>query len=121
MQTGKSIQREPRKRGEKGNTLPRKPAGGWPIMVTPLHAGGRRGKPFVAKPDGSRRELTEDEGLYIKYFKREVRPALGRARVVPACGEPSAGARAVNLGGGTTLRTPVTLEYTFHDVKMPFA
>lgn len=73
MQTGKTIQREPRKRGEPGNTLPRKPADGWPILVTPLHAGGRRGTSFVARPDGSRRELTQDESLYLKHFKREVR------------------------------------------------
>lgn len=76
VQTGQTIQREPRKRGERGNTLPRKPAAGWPILVTPLHAGGRRGTSFVASPDGSRRELTEDESLYLKHFKREVRPIL---------------------------------------------
>eukprot|EP00892_Ulva_mutabilis_P009712 jgi/Ulvmu1/7112/UM034_0018.1 len=71
QETGQSIQREPRKRGERGNTLPRKPEAGWPILVTPLHAAGRRGTSFVARPDGSRRELSDDEALYLKHFKRE--------------------------------------------------
>ena len=65
LQTGKTIQRAPRKRGAKGATLPSKPDGGWPILVTPLHAGGQRGQPWVAMPDTSRRALTEDEELYL--------------------------------------------------------
>lgn len=73
MQTGKTIQRAPRKRGARGSTLPKKPEGGWPILVTPLHAGGKRGTPFVAMPDTTRRELTEDEELYLTHFKIEVR------------------------------------------------
>lgn len=72
LQTGKTIQRAPRKRGAKGATLPSKPEGGWPILVTPLHAGGKRGKPFVALPDTTQRALTADEELYLSHFKIEV-------------------------------------------------
>jgi hypothetical protein len=62
-----------------GYTLPKKPEGGWPLLVTPLLGDGKRGEPFVALPDASRRELNEDEKLYLDYFKKEVRAA----RMVP--------------------------------------
>jgi hypothetical protein len=58
-----------------GYTLPKKPEGGWPLLVTPLLGDGKRGTPFVALPDASRRELNEDEKLYLDYFKKEVRAA----------------------------------------------
>ena len=82
MQTGKTIQRAPRKRGAKGATLPHKPDEGWSILVTPLHAGGQRGKPFVAMPDATRRELTEDEELYLSHFKIEVRRSPPFRRII---------------------------------------
>ena len=76
LQTGQSIQRAPRRRGAIGNVLPRQPAAGWPLLVTPLHAGRQRGDPYVAMPDGHRRALTADEALYLKHFKHEVRTLL---------------------------------------------
>jgi hypothetical protein len=73
VQIGKSIQREPRKHGMPGSRVPKKPDGGWPLLVIPLLGDGQRGTPFVANPDASKRPLTDDEELYLNYFKQEVR------------------------------------------------
>lgn len=75
VQTGKSIQRAPRKRGMPGSRVPSKPASGWPFLVMPLHEGGKKGTPFVAMPDGKQRPLDADEALYLEHFKLEVLPA----------------------------------------------
>ena len=53
--------------------MPAKPAGGWPILVTPLKAGLQTGEPYVVAPSGAQRALTNDEALYLRHFKREVR------------------------------------------------
>ena len=76
MQTGQTIQRAPRKRGAPGSKVPPKPEGGWPILVTPLHANNKRGEPYVAEPDGTQRPLNADEDLYLRHFKLEVRLAF---------------------------------------------
>jgi hypothetical protein len=85
VQTGKTIQRAPRRRGAPGAVVPRKPPGGWPILVTPLQAGLKRGDPYVAQPDGAQRPLTDDERLYLEHFKHEVRMAMETVpvRVLP--------------------------------------
>ena len=59
--TGQTISRESRR-----TKAPRRPQEGWSLVVTPI---GKESKAkharFVALPDGTRRELTVDEQLYV--------------------------------------------------------
>ena len=57
--TGKTISRESR-----FVRAPKRPDGGWNFVVKPL--GKNAPPPYVGMPDGSQREPTEDEKLYIK-------------------------------------------------------
>eukprot|EP00887_Chlorella_sp_A99_P002171 scaffold21.g2171.t1 len=57
---GQSISRRSR-----GVHPPRRPRGGWSLVVRPL-GGKQQQQPFVATPDGKRRELTPDEQLYLQ-------------------------------------------------------
>lgn len=57
---GQSISRRSR-----GVHPPRRPRGGWSLVVRPL-GGKQHQQPFVATPDGKRRELTPDEQLYLQ-------------------------------------------------------
>ena len=76
LQIGESIQRQPRQRGTASSTVPKKPDSGWSLLVTPLKAGLRKGPPFVAEPGGHKRDLTADEQLYLKHFKKQVLHAV---------------------------------------------
>lgn len=56
---GKSLQRKKGKR-----FAPKRPEEGWSLVVTPL--GEKKEDHYVAMPDGSKRELNEDEMLLIE-------------------------------------------------------
>ena len=43
---------------------PRRPEGGYSLLVTPL--GSDAGEPYVATPDGTKRELSEAEEALIR-------------------------------------------------------
>jgi hypothetical protein len=63
LQTGTTLRRASRK------VHPAKrPAAGWSLLVTPVGKAAREAaaQPFVAQPDGSRRELSEDERLNLE-------------------------------------------------------
>ena len=81
--TGKTISR---KRRIGGGGVER-PDGGWNFVVTPLHSVRKQEstpglasdaypqKPFVAMNDGSKRELNEDELLYLTRMKPSLKPS----------------------------------------------
>lgn len=50
-------------RGSGHTTTPRRPKGGWSLLVTPL--GSKGDHPFVAQPDGLQRPLGEDERVLV--------------------------------------------------------
>ncbi len=52
---------------------PTRPAVGWSLVVRPLDDGS---KPFVAQPDGSRRELDASEQLYLERKRPKPRKKL---------------------------------------------
>lgn len=54
---GRSISRKNRK-----VHTPSRPEEGWTVVVTPL--GRSEEEAYAARPDGSRRQLTEDEALF---------------------------------------------------------
>lgn len=54
---------------------PTKPAGGWEYLIEPLDAEGDDAA-FVARPDGSRRELNESERAFRKWRKPKPRTPL---------------------------------------------
>ncbi|GAB4821535.1 hypothetical protein N2152v2_008581 [Parachlorella kessleri] len=58
------------KRASRKSHAPRRPREGWGLVVTPLGETSnplqQAKKSFVAQPDGTRRELTEDELLYLQ-------------------------------------------------------
>jgi len=67
------LTRVSRKRGG----IAKKPDGGWSFVVTPLDSGGKKkntdssSAPYVARPDGSKRELTDEERfVWEKKFNR---------------------------------------------------
>jgi hypothetical protein len=67
------LTRVSRKRGG----IAKKPDGGWSFVVTPLDSGGKKkntdscSEPYVAGPDGSKRELTDEERfVWEKKFNR---------------------------------------------------
>lgn len=68
-QTGTSLSRSSRKKHP-----PPRPPGGWSLLVQPLGRAARAGErePYVALPDGSKRELTEDERLHLE--RQQPRP-----------------------------------------------
>lgn len=67
--TGTSLHRDSRK-----THPPTRPAEGWSLLVTPLGKAAREGvrQAYVVAPDGSQRELTEDEQLNLA--KQQPRP-----------------------------------------------
>lgn len=68
-QAGAGLSRSSRKKA-----APKRPEAGWGLLVTPLGKGARGGRQqaFVAAPDGSRRELTEDERVHVE--RQQPRP-----------------------------------------------
>lgn len=63
MQAGQSISKASRRLHP-----PKRPAQGWSLVVRP-NARGKDYEPFVAKPDSTRRPLTDDEVLYLRRMK----------------------------------------------------
>jgi hypothetical protein len=68
-QTGTSLSRSSRKKHP-----PARPEGGWSLLVQPLGKAAREEgrEPYVALPDGSKRELTADERLHLE--RQQPRP-----------------------------------------------
>lgn len=68
-QTGTTLSRSSRKKH-----APQRPADGWGLLVQPLGKAARAAaaEPFVALPDGSRRELSADEKLQLE--RQQPRP-----------------------------------------------
>lgn len=68
-QTGTTLSRSSRKKH-----APQRPAAGWGLLVQPLGKAARAAaaQPFVALPDGSKRELTADEKLQLE--RQQPRP-----------------------------------------------
>lgn len=73
-QTGAGLSRSSRK-----THPPKRPEGGWSLLVQPLGKAARGAadvaaaqQPFVVAPDGTRRELTEDEK--VKLQRQAARP-----------------------------------------------
>lgn len=69
LQTGASLSRSSRKKHP-----PKRPEGGWGLLVQPLGKAARSGErqPYVSAPDGSQRELTADEKLHVE--RQQPRP-----------------------------------------------
>ncbi|EFN53015.1 hypothetical protein CHLNCDRAFT_137501 [Chlorella variabilis] len=67
--TGASLSRSSRKKHP-----PKRPEGGWGLLVQPLGKAARSGErqPYVSAPDGSQRELTADEKLHVE--RQQPRP-----------------------------------------------
>lgn len=79
-QVGKSLRRGV----SRHKSAPRKPKDGWSLVVRPLTPGqgDGYGEAYVAQPDGSRRQLTEDE----QYYLYRQRPRKRRRRVIMPTG-----------------------------------
>lgn len=71
MQIGKGISRASLR-----TQPPKRPKEGWSLVVRPAGR-GQDYEPFVAKPDGTRRALNEDESLYLRRMK-----PLARRRIL---------------------------------------
>ena len=69
LQTGGTLSRSSRKLHP-----PKRPEGGWSLLVQQLGRAAREGKraAYVAAPDGTQRELTADEKLHIE--RQQPRP-----------------------------------------------
>lgn len=69
-QIGEGIQRQPRM-----VKAPKRPEGGFDLVVHPLGKGGPK-EAYAAAPDGTRRELTPSERLYAERMKPRPRRSL---------------------------------------------
>jgi hypothetical protein len=69
LQSGTSLSRASRK-----THPPKRPEGGWGLLVQPLGKAAREGrrKAYVAMPDGSQRPLTGDEQVHVE--RQQPRP-----------------------------------------------